>query len=334
MTGSEAVATMTDSSDRHDKPAASAPAADVLVARSDTRAVAVVPGIVLQVGTSARHRHEFVYFAVRNKKLLVGLSVVMLFVLVAVFGPLLTDYAPLAVSSAASRPPSAQHWLGTTYFGEDVFAQLVYGTRASFEVGLLGGVFAVIIGMTIGFAAGYRGGLVDEILNLFTNVVICIPLFAILLIIGGYLKGLSVFDEALLIGLISWPWAARAIRAQTFTLKSREFVGLARLSGERSAKIITREIAPNMSSYLFLTFILLFGGAILIASFVDFVGLGPSGTVTLGTMMNEAFFWNALLLHVWWWFIPPGACITCIVGGLYLMNAGLDEVFNPKLRAL
>lgn len=299
------------------------------------QAVVVVPGVVMAGGPSVRHRHEFVYFAVRNKKLIIGLCVVGFFILLAIFGPLLTSYSPFAQSALlADKPPSAQHWLGTTYFGEDVFSQIVYGTRASFEVGVLGGVFAVIIGMFIGFAAGYRGGLVDEILNLFTNVVICIPLFAMILIIGGYLKGLTLLDEAVLIGCLAWPWAARAIRAQTFTLKAREFVGLARLSGENSARIIVREIATNMSSYLFLTFILLFGGAILTASFIDFFGLGPTNTVTLGTMMNEAFFWDALQLHYWWWFIPPGGVLACIVGGLYLMNAGLDEVFNPKLRSM
>jgi len=304
------------------------------VGRPGSERVAVVPGKVLRTGSTTRHRHEFIYFAVRNKKLLVGLSVVGFFILVAVFGPLLVNYAPLATSGSGWQAPSVQHWLGTTYFGEDVFSQVVYGTRASFEVGLLGGCFAVLLGMVIGFTAGYRGGWMDEILNLITNVVIVIPLFAMLLIVGGYLKQLTLLEEAGMIGLFAWPWAARAIRAQTFTLKNREFVGLARLSGEGSVKIISREIAPNMSSYLMLTFILLFGGAILTASFIDFVGLGPQGAITLGTMMNNAFFWDALDLHIWWWFLPPGAVITCIVGGLYLTNAGLDEVFNPKLRSL
>ncbi len=282
-----------------------------------------------------RYRFEFLYFAVRNNKLLIGLGVVCLFVLVAIFGPLFTHYPPLLTNAAAEmKPPSGQHWLGTTYFGQDVFSQFVYGTRATFMVGALGGGFAAIVGMLIGFTAGYRGGIVDEVLNMLTNVVLVIPSLALLLIIGGYLKSLSEIAEGIFVGLTTWPWAARAIRAQTFSLKQRDFVGLARLSGERSWKIILREIAPNMSSYLFLTFILLFGGAILVAAGIDFLGFGPSNQVTLGTMMNQAFYWNALQLHIWWWFIPPGAAMTAIVGGLYLTNVGLDEVFNPKLREL
>jgi peptide/nickel transport system permease protein len=140
--------------------------------------------------------------------------------------------------------------------------------------------------------------------------------------------------EALLIGLTSWPWAARALRAQTFSLKTREFVDVAKLSGRGTWQVIAREIAPNMSSYLFMMFILLFGGAILIGATLDFLGLGPSESISLGLMMNNAFISSALLLGSWWWFVPPGLGIIGIVGGLYVMNVGLDEVFNPRLREL
>ncbi len=319
-------------------PAGEGPSPEPLVVASE-HAVPTVAGAVLgepvAPPASFRHRHEFVYFALRNRKLLLGSSIVGLFVLLAVFGPLLVRQSPLTQNALiASQPPSAQHWLGTTYFGEDVFSQFVYGTRASFVVGVLGGGLAALVGMVIGFTAGYRGGIIDEVLNMLTNVVLVIPSLALLIIIGGYLRSMTEIDEALFIGLTSWPWAARAIRAQTFSLKSRDFVGLAKLSGEGSGTIIWKEIAPNMSSYLFLVFILLFGGSVLAAATIDFLGFGPATAVTLGTMMNKAFFWNALQLHVWWWFIPPGAAITAIVGGLYLTNVGLDEVFNPKLRAL
>ena len=139
--------------------------------------------------------------------------------------------------------------------------------------------------------------------------------------------------EALFIGLTSWPWAARAIRAQTFTLRSRDFVSLAHISGVRNSRIVFGEIAPNMNSYLFLTFILLFGGAILIAATLDFIGLGPTTGQSLGLMMYDAVAWSALQLGLWWWFTPPGLAITAIVGALYITNVGLDEVFNPRLRS-
>jgi peptide/nickel transport system permease protein len=186
--------------------------------------------------------------------------------------------------------------------------------------------------MLIGFTAGYRGGSLDEILNVLTNVVLTIPVLALLVVISAYVKVRGVLIESLFIGVTCWPWAARAIRAQTFSLRTREFIDLARLSGEKPLKIILTEIAPNMASYLFMTFILMFGGAILTAATLDFLGLGPTQGISLGTMMNMAVLWSALILKLWWWFVPPGLAITAIVGSLYIMNVGLDEVFNPKLR--
>ncbi|MFJ2032555.1 ABC transporter permease [Streptosporangium sp. NPDC087985] len=284
-------------------------------------------------GIPARRR-EALYFAVRNGKLLAGLAVLLPLLVLAVFGPLLTQGDPNAYVGLPAAAPSGEHWFGTTMFGQDIFAQFVYGLQATFLVGVLGGGLAAFIGMVIGFTAGYRGGLVDEVLNMLTNIILVLPALAVLLIINAYLGIRSVGVQALFIGLTSWPWAARAIRAQTFSLRSRDFVDLARLSGVRTWKIISREIAPNMSSYLFMTFILLFGGSILIAASLDFIGLGPSQGVSLGLMLNNAARWSALHLGLWWWFVPPGAGITAIVGALYVMNVGLDEVFNPKLREL
>ena len=206
------------------------------------------------------------------------------------------------------------------------------GLRAAFLVGVVGGGLAWMLGSVVGFTAGYRGGWVDDVLNMLTNVVLVIPTLAILIIVAAYVDVHSYVTEAILIGLTSWPWAARAVRAQTFSLKTREFVDVARLSGRTTRQIIATEIAPNMSSYLFMMFILLFGGAILIGASLDFLGLGPSTSVSLGLMMNNAFLSSALLLGSWWWFLPPGIGIIAVVGGLYVMNVGLDEIFNPKLR--
>jgi peptide/nickel transport system permease protein len=281
-----------------------------------------------------RNRREFLWFASRNRKLLLGLAVVLAFLAVAVVGPLLTDHGPNEYVGPPAQRPSARYWFGTTTFGQDVFAQFTHGLRATFLVGVLGGGLAAAIGMLIGFTAGYRGGLVDEVLNMLTNIVLVIPTLAVLLIIATYLRVRGVIPEAVFIGLFSWPWVARAIRAQTFSLRSRDFVDLARLSGASGPTIVLREIAPNMSSYLCMTFILLFGGSVLTAATLDFIGLGPTDGSSLGLMMNNAVLWSALPLGMWWWFVPPGLGITLIVGALYIMNVGLDEVFNPKLRKL
>ncbi len=279
-------------------------------------------------------KNEMLFFALRNGKLRVGLSVVLFFLVLSIIGPLLTDYEPLDYVGPASQPPSAEYWFGTTTFGQDVFTQFVHGLKATFLVGFIGGGLGTFIGLLVGFVAGYRGGLVDELLNMLTNIVLIIPTLAVLIIIAAYLSVRGVLIESVFIGCTAWPWAARAVRAQTFSLRTREFVDLARITGMRPLKIIFTEIAPNMMSYLFMTFILQFGGAILIAATLDFIGLGPTKGISLGLMMNNALLWAALQLGMWWWFIPPGVAIAAIVGALYIMNVGLDEVFNPKLREM
>lgn len=279
-------------------------------------------------------KNEILYFALRNSKLKVGIAVLLVFVGLTLIGPLLTDYPPMDYVGPASAPPSSDFWFGTTTFGQDVFSQFVLGLKASFLVGIIGGGLGTLLGVLVGFTAGYRGGLVDEALNMLTNIVLVIPSLAVLLIIVAYLEVRGVLAESVFIGVTSWPWAARAIRAQTFSLRTREFVDLARLSGMKPMKIIFTEIAPNMMSYLLLVFILQFGGAVLVAATLDFIGLGPTNAISLGLMMNNAVLWGALILGMWWWFVPPGLAITAIVGALYITNVGLDEIFNPKLREM
>jgi peptide/nickel transport system permease protein len=289
-------------------------------------------GAIVASTESVGRRREILYFALRGKKVLISSSILIFFAVIAVVGPLIRPGDPNAFVGPLAAPPDGQYWFGTTTFGQDVFAQFASGLGATFTAGLLGGSIAALIGMVIGFVAGYRGGAIDEILSMFTNIILVIPTLALLIVITAYLSARGIFVEALFIGLTSWPWAARAIRAQTFSLASRDFVDLARISGVRSVRVIFSEIAPNMSSYLFLTFILLFGGAILIAASLDFIGLGPTEGTSLGLMMYNAVAWSALPLGMWWWFIPPGIGITAIVGALYVLNVGLDEIFNPRLR--
>jgi len=278
-----------------------------------------------------RRGNDLLYYALHNKKLVFGLSLEALFVLAAIFGPIIslhnmTDYF------ASNQAPSAAHWLGTDNLGHDLFAEMASGLRVSYLVGAIGALCAAFVGMALGFTAGWRGGLLDEFLQMITNIVVMIPALVLLIVIGAYLKTRGIMFEGAFIGLTTWPWVARAVRAQTFTLKSREFVDLARLSGKRAYSIVIREIAPNMASYLFLVVILLFGSSMLLAANFDFLGLGPTTSTSLGNIMNQSTLWSALQLHYWWWFLPPGLLLTGMVAALLVANVGLDEVFNPKLR--
>ncbi len=282
-------------------------------------------------GTRAAHGNDFLYYGLRNKKLVFGLGLELLLVVFAIIGPIISPHNTTDFFKLGSAP-SGQNWLGTDSFGHDVFAQLANGLRESYLVGALAAICAAIVGMVLGFTAGWRGGILDEVLQLLTNIIVMIPSLVLLVVIGSYLNTRSVTFEGVFIGLTTWPWVARAVRAQTFSLRSREFVDLAKLSGKRATSIVVRDIAPNMASYLFLVIILLFGSSMLLAASYDFLGLGPSNTVSLGLMMQTANLNSALFYHMWWWIVPPGLMLTAMVAALLVANVGLDEVFNPKLR--
>ena len=300
-----------------------APAAEVAV-------TGLPPGSV--AGGAPRKRNDFLYYGLRNKKLILGLSVELILVLFAIIGPFLAKYGPMEITPSQLQHPSGAYWLGSDDLGEDLYSQLANGLRESYLVGLLGAGSGALVGMALGFIAGWRGGWLDEILQFITNIIVMIPSLVLLIVIGSYLSSKNILFEGFFIGLTTWPWVARAVRAQTFTLRTREYVDLARLSGKRPLSIIVKEIAPNMASYLFLAVILLFGSSMLVAASYDFLGLGPTNVASLGWMMNRAQNFGALNYHLWWWFIPPGAVLTLMVAALLVANVGLDEVFNPKLR--
>ncbi|WP_457753150.1 ABC transporter permease [Thermococcus sp.] len=302
-------------------------------------------------------KNEKLKIALKNPKFKVGIGIVLFFVIFALIGPYFTPFDPLGYypvkigntittkASLPNLPPGSfgqiftptgivevKHYLGTDSFGRDLYAQVVYGLRTSLFVGLFGGGLATLIGLLIGFIAGYKGGLIDEFLMMITNVMLVIPTMALLIIIAAYVTYRGVSIESLIIGLTAWPWTARAVRAQTLSLKNREFVNLARIVGMGDLRIIFEEIMPNMVSYVFMVFILQFGGAILAAVGLDFLGLGPTRGISLGIILQNAVLWNAIQLGYWWWAIPPGLVIALLITGLYFVNTGLDEVFNPRLR--
>jgi peptide/nickel transport system permease protein len=321
-----------ESPDPLELPEAVVPVATVLERNVVVAPVAGAP-IGLGGGTFVRRRRgDFAYYGLRNKKLIFGLGLELVFVLAALIGPIVAKYPPNALIGPGLTHPNGTYWLGTDNLGHDLFSQITNGLRESYLVGALGAVSAAVVGMALGFIAGWRGGFLDEIIQMFTNILVMIPSLVLLIVIGAYLPSRSVVFEGVFIGLTTWPWVARAVRAQTFSLRSREFVDLAKLSGKRPVSIILKEIAPNMASYLFLVVILLFGSSMLLAASYDFLGIGPTNVVSLGTMMNNANQNAALFFHLWWWFIPPGVVLTGMVAALLVANVGLDEVFNPKLR--
>lgn len=272
---------------------------------------------------------------VRSRKFMIGAAVVLAIILFAIIGSMLTR-DPLAYSSHFVEPPSSAFLLGTGNFGEDVLAQLCAGTRNSLMIGAIAGSFATLIAVLLGGIGPYKGGLVDEISNAFTNIVMVFPMLPLLILLAAIFRTNSMFLVATLIGLTSWPWAARCVRSQVLTLKERGFIDIARMSGMKDRKIVVTEIMPNMLAYIIIVFVVSLSIAVLTEAGLSMIGLGPdpSTNVTLGSIlywvMNSTH--AALPWALWWCFIPPGLILTIFLVAVFIMHTGMDEVFNPRLR--
>lgn len=265
-------------------------------------------------------------------KVRVGLLIVLFFVLIAVFGPMLTSYGPRTSGSDLLQPPSASHWFGTTQSGQDVYAQFVHGARISLLVGLVAGIASQAVSVVIGLVAGYFRGVVDDLLYVLTSVFLVIPGLPLLVVLTGYLPTRGIVSVAIVIAITSWAPAARVLRAQTMSLRNRDFVEAARATGESRLRIIFYEVMPNALPVVASGFIFSTIGAILAEAGLSFLGIGSLTTVSWGSMLYFAQNSQALLVGAWWWFVPPGLAIAVISAGLALINFGIDEHANPRLR--
>jgi peptide/nickel transport system permease protein len=271
------------------------------------------------------------YQLTKSKKVAIGVSIVFFFVLVAIFGPLFIHTDPNRISSDALFPPSAAHWLGTTNTGQDIFSQLVMGTRYSIFWGFLTGCAVSILSIVVGLVGGYFGGIIDEILSLITNVFLVLPALPLAIVMASYFPRGPATVAAVIV-LTSWCWGARVLRAQTLSMRSREFVTAARICGEGTWRIIFFEILPNEISIVAANFVSTTVYVILASASLEFLGLGDPNIVTWGSMFYWAQTANALVSGLWWWFIPPGICIATLGAGLSLINFGIDEIADPRLR--
>lgn len=275
----------------------------------------------------------------RSAKLVTGLVIVGATVLFALLGPVLAQ-PPTDSSNDALQSPNPEHWLGTTKLGYDVFAQLAHGAQGSLMIGLVAGVIALVLAVAFGVLAGYFGGAIDEALSLFTNIMLVIPGLPLVMVIAAYVQrseGLGAFARssilvAIILGITGWAGSAVVLRATARSLRTREYVAAARVAGESSARIIFVEILPNLVPLLAAQFIFGIIFAILGEAGLSYLGLGATGSITWGTMLNDAQTGQAVGTGAWWWFVPPGGMIALLGAGLSLINFAIDEVVDPKLR--
>lgn len=267
---------------------------------------------------------------------MIGLTILLIFISLALFAPLIVNEEEITASGAVGVPlqgPTAEYpyWLGTDNFGRPVLWLLIQGARVSLTVGLVATLGTMIIGSAVGIAAGFFGGRIDTVLNAFTNWFLVIPWVVLAIVLVSILSpslGVIIF----VIAITSWAGTARLVRAQTFTVKERLYVERGRALGAGNWHLITRHILPNVFPVIFANTVLTVSLAILAETTLAILGLGDPSNVSWGTIIEEAFNAGALTAGYWWWLIPPGICLVLVTLSFTMCGYALDEILNPELR--
>jgi peptide/nickel transport system permease protein len=266
----------------------------------------------------------------------VGMGILVFFVVLAIFAPAVAPMDPWANnyhangSLARLDSPSWLHLLGTTFYGQDVFSQLVLGTRQTILVGFVTAIFIGFIGTNVGLISGYFGGIVDDVLMRITDFFYAIPFLPFMIVVVALIdRSLPVIIASM--AFIFWRTAARDVSAQVLTLKTRPYVLAARASGARHLRIMYLHILPNVLPLGFLYLIFGAAWAILTESSLSFIGLGDPNQLSWGLMLNQAFVTGSIR-YAWWWVIPPGATLMTFLVGLYFLGRSFEERANPRLR--
>jgi peptide/nickel transport system permease protein len=264
----------------------------------------------------------------------VGIAILSVYILVAIIGPWLAPYDPNATTTQAiPESPNIHHLFGTSATGGDVLSQILIGTRATVILGLVTGVIATVLSVVIGAAAGFLGGYADEGLSLFANVMLVMPALPLLVVILGYLPHTGELPTALVLSALGWAWGARVIRAQTLSLRNRDFVLAAREVGERPWRIIVFELLPNQIGLIAASFVNTVLYAILTSVALAFLGITNFSDWNYGDILYWAQSGSAVELGAWWWYVFPGVTVAVLGMSLVLINFGLDELSNPRLRS-
>ncbi len=270
-----------------------------------------------------------------DRKAAVGVAILTFFVLVAIFGPLIWRGDP-NVGDFTVRPqqaPSAAHWLGTDQQGRDIFLELVNGTRVALVICFSVGAIATSLAVVVGMSAGYFGGWIDEVLMLITNIVLVIPSFPLIIVLTSFIQVKNANTPIILIlGFTGWAFGARVLRSQTMSLRQKDFIQASIVRGESGMRIVLRDILPNMISLVVSGFIGTVLFALGTAAALVFLGYGDLSNASWFSMLYWAQNASALQIDAWWNFVPPGLAIALVGTALALVNFGIDEISNPRLR--
>lgn len=267
----------------------------------------------------------------RNRSAQVGLLLLAVFLVTAVFGPWLAPYSTAPSSGEIFQPPSAQHWLGTDDAGVDMLSLIIEGARISLLVGVVSAVVAMLIGGTVGVLTGYFGGRTDTVLMRIADYFLVIPDVP-LMVVAAALFGRSLKNIILIIAIIYWASTARMIRAQTRSVRERMYVRRARAMGAGHFRVLMTHVVPQVVPLLLALTVLQVALGIYAETFVTFLGLGDPSAVSWGSILQASFASSAQTNGAWWAVVPPGFCVTVVVVGFTLVGQALEEELNPRLR--
>jgi peptide/nickel transport system permease protein len=272
----------------------------------------------------------------RSWRARVGFAILGLFILVALFGPPFVTHvlqmpAEAIDYNALNQPPSGDHPLGTTNNGQDVLSQVIVGARSSVAVGFTSAVLATALAILVGVTGGFLGGRTDQVLTVVTNLFITLPSFALILIVAGYVQGVTWMVVAFLIGIFEWPGGARYLRSQTLSLRTRDFAVAMRTLGETRSRLIFSEILPHLTGIISAMFLRAMVAGVMAEAGLAFLGISAD-TISWGTMIEDSRDQSAIRLGYWWWYLPPGLCLALIGTATALINFGIDELSNPRLQ--
>lgn len=267
----------------------------------------------------------------RNRQAMVGITILVFFGAVAVFGPLLAGPVDPVGANRPLLPPSLEHLFGTDRAGRDLFLTNLWAARVSLLVGIVASIISIVIGSAIGIASGFLGGASDAWLMRVTDFFYVLPTLVLALVLAAVL-GPSLSNVIVVIAITSWPSTARIIRAQTLSIRERAFVDRARAYGSGNLRIMRHQVLPNVFGLVLANTTLTVAIAIYLETTMSFLGVGPRDTFSWGRILEEAFSAGALTLGLWAWFIPPGLAVVLVVLAFTLVGSAFDEILDPRLR--
>ena len=269
-------------------------------------------------------------YILNNTRAKIGICIILFFTIVAIFAPVIAPYNPRSIEFQPRQAPSRSHPLGVNSYGQDLFSQIVHGTRTTMLVGIFAGLITSFIGIAVGLISGYMAGLLGGILMRIVDVLIAIPTLALMIVIASFIQDLRILGTIIIIGSLSWLTMARTIRSQTLSEARRDYVDAAKALGMGPFEIMFREILPNIFPVVTASMVMIITASMLTEASMSFLGIGDPTLISWGRMLAIAFEQSAIIYGSWWWVIPPGLCISTLGYSFILIGNSFLDIYAQE----